>query len=94
MSTYNMFFVKKKNNKKTIFSFWLKKSALSGGMDLSVFVSVSTAMPAPVILIRTTTDTEIRLTDLLGEYVYNISVAAATGAGYGEPVFIQVTTCE
>ena len=51
-------------------------------------------MPVPVILLATTSDTEIELSDLYVQHIYNISVAAATKGGLGQPVFLLVTTCK
>ena len=62
--------------------------------DQAYFFLNSTATPVPVILLKTTSETQIELTDLSDQHIYNISVAAATSAGYGQPVFIQVTTCK
>ena len=33
------------------------------------------------------------LTDLEPDHIYNLSVTAGTGAGYGEPVTVQTSTC-
>ena len=51
-------------------------------------------LPLPVVLVRRTKNTQLRLTGLLDEHIYNVSVSAATAAGYGEVVFISITTCK
>ena len=59
-----------------------------------VTVFKSSVTPVPVILLKTTSSTEIELSDLLDRHIYNISVSAATEGGTGQPVFLQVTTCK
>ena len=64
-------------------------------MNISImYIFVLSDIPAPVVLVRRTKNTQLRLTGLLDEHIYNVSVAAATAAGYGEVVFISITTCK